>query len=67
MKNNSIINYQPYPKLGTADRESYFTRLMMLEIFDETVFALVSLLERIFDKPVFFMGATIGNSSGAIL
>ena len=69
MKNDSIINYQPYPKIDMADRKSYFTRLrlIILEIFDETVLAFVSLLERVFDKPVFFTGPTIGNSSGAIL
>ena len=67
MTNNIITNYQPYPKMGMADRKSYFTRLMILEIFDETVFASVSLLERIFDNPVFFTGATVGNSSGSML
>lgn len=67
MTNNTITNYQLYPKMGMADRKSYFTRLMILEIFDETVLASVSLLERIFDNPVFFMGATVGNSSGSIL
>ena len=67
MTNNINTNYQPYPKMGMADRGNYFTRLMIFEIFDAIVLASLFLLESIFDNPVFFTGATVGNSSGLIL